>query len=91
MTKVHLDTDLGGDIDDLCALAMLLRWPDVTLTGITVVGDSNGIRTGYARHVLGLEGRTDIPVAAGADTSQGVYRSELPPQGRRYWPESAVP
>ena len=25
MTKVHLDTDLGGDIDDLCALALLLR------------------------------------------------------------------
>jgi hypothetical protein len=26
MHKVHLDTDLGSDIDDLCALAMLLRW-----------------------------------------------------------------
>lgn len=24
MHKVHLDTDLGGDIDDLCALALLL-------------------------------------------------------------------
>ena len=31
--KVHLDTDLGGDIDDLCALAMLLRWKDVEITG----------------------------------------------------------
>lgn len=28
MTLIHLDTDLGGDIDDLCALAMLLRWPE---------------------------------------------------------------
>ena len=82
MTKVHLDTDLGGDIDDLCALAMLLRWPSVTLTGITVVGDTNGIRTGYTRYALGLEGRTEIPVAAGADTAQGFYRSELPPQDR---------
>ncbi len=91
MIKVHLDTDLGGDIDDLCALAMLLRWPDVTLTGITVVGDTNGIRTGYTRYALGLEGRTDIPVAAGADTSQGFYRSELPPQDSRYWPVQAVP
>ena len=71
MIKVHLDTDLGGDIDDLCALAMLLRWPDVTLTGITVVGDTNGVRTGYTRYALGLEDRTDIPVAAGADVSQG--------------------
>ena len=22
MQKVHLDTDLGGDLDDLCALAL---------------------------------------------------------------------
>jgi purine nucleosidase len=91
MTKVHLDTDLGGDIDDLCALAMLLRWPGVTITGITVVGDTNGIRTGYTRYALGLEGRTDIPVAAGADTSQGFYRYELPPQDNRYWPAQPVP
>jgi hypothetical protein len=25
---VHLDTDIGGDPDDVCALAMLLGWPD---------------------------------------------------------------
>ena len=91
MPRVHLDTDLGGDIDDLCALAMLLRWPGVTLTGITVVGDTNGIRTGYTRYALGLEGRSDIPVAAGADTAQGFYRSELPPQRERYWPAEAGP
>ena len=35
MLKVHLDTDLGGDSDDLCALAMLLKWPNVQITGIT--------------------------------------------------------
>jgi purine nucleosidase len=74
MIKVHLDTDLGGDIDDLCALAMLLRWPDIVLTGITVVGDTDGIRTGYTRHALALEGRTEIPVAAGPDASGGFYR-----------------
>jgi len=42
MTKVHLDTDLGGDIDDLCALALLLRWPGVEITGITTVIDDGG-------------------------------------------------
>ncbi len=25
LNKIHLDTDLGGDLDDMCALAMLLR------------------------------------------------------------------
>ena len=26
MPKLHIDTDLGGDTDDLCALAMALSW-----------------------------------------------------------------
>ncbi|MCI0553911.1 MAG: nucleoside hydrolase, partial [Anaerolineae bacterium] len=72
--KIHLDTDLGGDIDDLCALAMLLRWNDVELTGITTVAEASGRRAGYARRVLELEGRSKVPVAAGADVSQGFYR-----------------
>jgi purine nucleosidase len=88
VTKIHIDTDLGGDIDDICALAMLLRWPGVEITGITVVGDTGGKRTGYTRYVLGLRGRADIPVAAGAETSQGFYRYNLGlPQEDRYWPE----
>jgi purine nucleosidase len=93
MQKVHLDTDLGGDLDDLCALAMLLRWhPVVQLTGVTVVGDTNGRRTGYTRYALKLEGREDIPVAAGADTAQGYYPYEfgLPPE-ERYYPEAVPP
>jgi inosine-uridine nucleoside N-ribohydrolase len=92
MNKVHLDTDLGGDIDDLCALAMLLRWPEVDLTGITTVGEDHGRRAGYVRYVLGLAGKRDVPVAAGADVSQGFYRSNMgfPPE-ERYWPERIVP
>jgi len=91
--KVHLDTDLGGDIDDLCALAMLLRWEDVELTGITTVAEANGRRAGYVRHVLELEGRNDIPVAAGADVSQGYYRyPELGyPNEERYWSKPVPP
>jgi len=94
MYKIHLDTDLGGDIDDLCALAMLLRWPDdVELNGITTVAEANGRRAGYVRYILGLEGRNDIRVAAGADVSQGFYRfAELGyPQEERYWPKLIKP
>ena len=40
MPKVHLDTDLGGDIDDLCALVMLPCWEDVEITGITTVAEA---------------------------------------------------
>jgi purine nucleosidase len=90
--KVHLDTDLGGDIDDLCALALLLSWPGVEITGITVVGDDRGRRTGYTRYVLKTAGREDIPVAAGADVADGYYPYPLglPPE-ERYWPEPVSP
>jgi inosine-uridine nucleoside N-ribohydrolase len=85
--KVHLDTDLGGDMDDLCALAMLLRWEDVEFTGITTVAEAGGRRAGYVCQVLEIEGRSNISVAAGADVSQGYYRyPELGyPDEERYW------
>ncbi|HET9908258.1 MAG TPA: nucleoside hydrolase [Anaerolineales bacterium] len=88
--KVHLDTDLGGDIDDLCALAMLLHWEDVEITGITTVAEAKGRRAGYIRHILGLESRNEIPVAAGADVSEGYFRyPELGyPDEARYWTKS---
>ena len=91
--KVHLDTDLGGDIDDLCALAMLLRWADVELTGITTVAEAHGRRAGYVRRVLELEGRNGTPVAAGADVSEGFYRyAELGyPDEERYWSKTVAP
>lgn len=92
MLKIHLDTDLGGDLDDICALAMLLRWPDANLTGITTVAEEHGRRAGYVRYILELEGRQDIPVAAGADVSGGFYRDtpSLPPE-ERYWPQRIPP
>lgn len=93
MIRLHLDTDLGGDIDDLCALAMLLRWEDIEWTGITTVAEAQGRRSGYVRSLLALEGRNDIPVAAGADVSGGFYRyPELGyPEEARYWPEPVQP
>ncbi len=95
MRRIHLDTDLGGDLDDLCALAMLLRWPGdepLEITGITVVGDTGGRRTGMVRRVLEIAGRTDIPVAAGAETSGGYYPHDLGlPDEESYWETPVVP
>ena len=91
--KIHLDTDLGGDIDDLCALAMLLHWVDVEITGITTVAEAEGRRAGYVRQVLEMESRQTIPVAAGADVSQGYYRyPEFGyPDEARYWSRPIPP
>ena len=74
MLKLHLDTDIGGDMDDVCALAMVLHWPAVELVGVTTVAEHSGRRAGYARYVLELAGRSHIPVAAGAEAAQGYYR-----------------
>ena len=75
MKQLHVDTDLGGDIDDLCALAMVLNWPEAELLAVTTVAEHQGKRAGYARYVLQLAGRADIAVAAGADASLDCYRS----------------
>jgi inosine-uridine nucleoside N-ribohydrolase len=90
MIKVHLDTDLGGDIDDLCALALLLRRKDVQITGVTTVCDNLGQRAGYTRYVLDLEGRRDIPVAVGAEAEGGYFRQVYGlPAHEAYWSEPA--
>lgn len=91
--KIHLDTDFGGDIDDICALAMLLRWSgDVELIGVTTVAEINGRRAGQVKYVLEMEGKRGIPVVAGADISEGFYPYELglPPK-ERYWTEAIAP
>lgn len=90
--KVHLDTDIGGDLDDLCALALLLSCPNVELTGVTTVVENGGKRAGYARYALDLAGRPDVPVAAGAAAGRGCFREAygLPPE-ERYWPAPVPP
>lgn len=94
MPKIHIDTDLGGDMDDLCALAMTLRWPGAELIAVTTNQDNAGKRAGMCRYALDLAGRSDIPVAAGADASMDVFRvyAGLPDEAA-YWPEpiSALP
>jgi purine nucleosidase len=90
--KVHLDTDIGGDIDDLCALAMLLKWPGVELTGVTTVAEHDGKRAGYVHDILRRADRADVPVAAGADIRLGHLKlgADLPPEDQ-YWPETVPP
>lgn len=75
MLKLHFDTDLGGDIDDLCALAMVLNWPDIELLAVTTVAEHRGKRAGCARYALELAGREDTLVAAGADVSSLTARA----------------
>lgn len=67
MSRIHLDTDLGGR-------ALLRLRQEVEITGITTVAEANGRRAGYARAALEMAGQKDVPVTAGADVAQGFYR-----------------
>ena len=87
--RIHLDTDLGGDPDDACALAMLLGWPGVELAGITTVVDPGGRRAGCVAYCLDLAGRDDVPIAAGAEASLTAHRVTHPVG--RYWPSTIIP
>jgi inosine-uridine nucleoside N-ribohydrolase len=89
---MHLDTDIGGDVDDVCALAMLLGSPEVEIVGITTVAENDGRRAGYAARALELAGRTGVPVAAGVEASSGrfPYPLGLPPE-EEYWGGAVAP
>ncbi len=89
---VHLDTDFGGDTDDLRALAWLLAAPDVDLIGMTTCIDPVGRRAGYVHATLALADRDTIPVAAGAAGSLAGYDGPwgFPPEDE-FWPEPVVP
>jgi purine nucleosidase len=89
--RVHLDTDLGGDSDDACALAMLLGWAGVEITGITTVADPGGRRAAYVAHLLHLAGRDDIPLAAGAEVSSTTLDRADPVIEERHWPTNITP
>ncbi|MBO3750712.1 nucleoside hydrolase [Streptosporangiaceae bacterium NEAU-GS5] len=90
--RLHIDTDLGGDPDDGCALAMVLGWPGVEVVGITTTADPDGRRAGYVAHRLALLGRADIPVVAGAGASltTGAAMGDLPDHDR-YWGVAVPP
>jgi inosine-uridine nucleoside N-ribohydrolase len=64
-----LDTDIGGDIDDTWALAMLLGCPRVDLKLIVTGFDNTPEKTRLAAKILDQAGRTDVPIGTGIKTS----------------------
>jgi purine nucleosidase len=80
---VILDTDIGDDIDDAFALALILRSPELHVLGIgTAYGDTE-LRARMVDRYLAAAGRADIPVLAGVKTasapaSQAAYGLQWP-------------
>jgi purine nucleosidase len=62
---VFVDTDIGDDIDDALALALLLCSPEVKVVGISTVFGDTTLRARLAAYMLQTYGYPDVPVAAG--------------------------
>ncbi|MBZ5514785.1 MAG: nucleoside hydrolase [Acidobacteriia bacterium] len=62
---IVLDTDIGTDIDDAFALALILRSPELDLVGVTTVSGDTQARARLAAKMLWDAGRRAVPVAAG--------------------------
>ncbi len=92
MTLLHLDTDIGGDMDDVCALCMALAWPEIQLIGVTTDQEYDGLRAGMVHHILELAERSDVAVAAGTNVDAMRYRIRpgLPDEAAN-WPTPIVP
>lgn len=64
--RLILDTDIGTDVDDCLALALLLASPEVELEGVTCVYADVLLRSRMVRKLLDLAGKQATPVYAGA-------------------------
>lgn len=71
-SPVFVDTDIGDDIDDALALALLLCSPEVRVVGVSTVFGDTALRARLAAYVLQTYGYPDVPVAAGQEQPMQV-------------------
>jgi purine nucleosidase len=82
--KVIFDTDIGDDIDDAYALALLLKSPDVKVLGITTAFGNTHLRARLVSRLLQETENETIPVFAGPQTkvakglSQAAWALQFP-------------
>jgi inosine-uridine nucleoside N-ribohydrolase len=69
---VVFDTDIGDDIDDTWALAMLLKSPGLDLKLVTTTCGKAEYRAKLIAKLLTAAGRTDVPVGLGAGGREGT-------------------
>ena len=83
-TKVILDTDIGDDVDDALALALICASPELELVGVTTVFGNVRARGRQAQTILQLAGGefAGVPVAAGC---AGTMASRKVDSARTHW------
>nr|WP_315392064.1 nucleoside hydrolase [uncultured Duganella sp.] len=63
--KVIVDMDIGDDIDDAFALALLLQSPEIDIVGITTAWGDTALRAQLLERMLRETGHGAIPIAQG--------------------------
>ena len=76
--KVLFDCDIGSDIDDAYALALLLASPEIELVGVTVGHARTADRAPLALRMLRETGLDRIPVYVGRETPLVTLRDGRP-------------
>jgi len=72
---IIFDTDIGSDIDDAYALALILQCPELELIGVTVGHGPTRQRARIALKMLHCAGRNDVPVAVGTESDWDVNQA----------------
>lgn len=67
--QLILDTDIGGDIDDTWALAMIFGCPQLDLRLVTTAFDDTYAKARLVAKMLGRTGCENVPVGVGVRTS----------------------
>jgi len=68
--KIIFDCDLGGDIDDAFAVALILASPELEVLGLVMDYGNTPKRAQVACRMLYETGREDIPVVVGRQTDE---------------------
>ncbi|MBV9672469.1 MAG: nucleoside hydrolase [Verrucomicrobia bacterium] len=66
MRPVILDTDIGTDVDDILALVLLAKSPDLRILGVTTVYGDTVLRAKMAKATCAMLDQSEIQVIPGA-------------------------
>ena len=75
---VILDTDIGTDIDDTWALAMLLNCPELDPRLILTASGDTVYRAHLTAKFLHIAGRTEIPIGIGVNRPESTLKFQQP-------------
>lgn len=88
--KVILDTDIGDDIDDTFALALLVSSPEIELLGVSTAWGNTQLRAQIVDRLFCETGKDAIPIFAGIETTSKVpmnharWAEGMPPRAKRF-------